>query len=114
MSKKSYKKLQNRLYREIKRRIIAEKCPIKTIYKPINPEIDTFKIERIIPPFDISEENNQKLFEFIKQDMARQITNELLANGYFLFESGFDPVTSVGKVRCRLRVCKPIALPYIY
>lgn len=117
MSKKSYKKLQNRLYREIKRRIIAEKRPLaftRTIYKPINPEIDTLKIERIIPPFDVSEENNQKLAEFIKQDLARQITNELLANGYFLFESGLDPITGAGKIRCRLRVCKPIALPYIY
>ena len=116
MSKKSYKKLQNRLYREIKRRIIAEKRPLaftRTIYKPINPEIDTLKIERIFPPFDISE-NNPKLVEFIKQDMAREITNKLLADGYFLFESELDPVTDVGRVRCRLRVCKPIALPYIY
>lgn len=116
MSKKSYKKLQNRLYREIKRRIIAEKRPLafaRTIYKPIDPEIDTLAIKRVFPSFYVSE-NNPKLVEFIKQDLARQITDKLLADGYFLFESELDPVTNVGVVRCRLRVCKPIALPYIY
>ena len=52
MSKKSYKRNQNRLYREIKRRIIAENRLLKPVrFIKYEQKIETIKIRSILPDY---------------------------------------------------------------
>ena len=72
MNKKSYKRNQNRLYREIKRRIIAEqalKFPVPIIED--HRDIKTLEIRHIIPNHLIHDE-----IEFVKTDMANKIARK--------------------------------------
>ena len=82
MSKKSYKRNQNRLYREIKRRIIAEQAsrmPVPVI--EIHRDIETLAIRNIVPNYLVRE------IEFVKTDMANKLARKLVAEGYVEFFS---------------------------
>ena len=106
MSKKSYKRHQNRLYREIKRRIIAE----KRIAIPLNVvtcerKIETLKVESIISNHMVGQE------EIIKTDMARRIVNTLIAEGYVEFYNcNQEPALAISdcsRIIAKLNVVKP-------
>ena len=91
MSKKSYKRNQNRLYREIKRRMIAEqvmKFPVPVHIEHRN--FDTLAVrelinKRMIPP------NTTEYTEYIKRDMTHQLANKLMDEGYISFFTREDP-----------------------
>lgn len=80
MSKKSYKQIQNRLYREIKRRIIAEN---NVHYKFVGTKYDTIKIEKLM--------HYDEFFAFpdyekiIRKEMAKAIASELDSKGYIKY-----------------------------
>lgn len=81
MSKKSYKRNQNRLYREIKRRIIAEqalKFPVPVI--EIRRDIETLAIKDIIHNCCFLNE-----IEFVKTDMANKLARKLIDEGFVEF-----------------------------
>jgi hypothetical protein len=106
MSKKSYKRNQNRLYREIKRRIIAEealKIPIPVI--EIHRDIETLAIRSIVPNYLIRE------IEFVKTDMANKIARKLVAEGFVEFysrENKYEPIADATEIEARICVVKPI------
>ena len=111
MSKKSYKRNQNRLYREIKRRIIAEQ-KIQDRIKLIKCErkIETLKVNQIVP-YHLEDH-----LEIIKQDMAKQIARHLIDNGYIIFNihkydyhlAEDEIVTNVKVIEAILDVVTPI------
>ena len=80
MSKKSYKNLRNRLYREIKQRLLAEhryNKPLKftTYTKPVHE----IKLREIV----YHDEDEY----FVKQMMANKIAEALMDGGYIDFHS---------------------------
>ena len=111
MSKKSYKRNQNRLYREIKRRIIAEqalKFPVPVHVEKRN--FDTLAIrhlvdKRMIPP------DTTRYSEYIKRDMAHQMADKLMEEGYisyYIKEEPYEPIFDQGEIEARICVVKPI------
>jgi hypothetical protein len=81
MSKKSYKKLKNRLYREIKRRIIAEKKLIAPVrVEMCERKIDTLKAS-MVTAYEIREKT-----EYIKRHLALKLADRLISDGYIAFE----------------------------
>lgn len=108
MSKKSYKRNQNRLYREIKRRIIAEqalKFPVPVI--EIHKDIETLVIRNIVP--------SRLLFnngiEFVKTDMANKLAKKLVAEGFVEFfssENKYEPIADTTEIEARICVVKPM------
>ena len=109
MKKKTYKQMQNRLYREIKRRILAERPLMKPVqFVKCERKIDTIKIESMIPHYIAAYEDAEI---FIKQDFARKIVNKLIADGYIEFRSAYEPASSIPnctRIEARLDVLKPI------
>ena len=106
MSKKSYKRIQNRLYREIKRRIIAEqelKLPVPVI--EIHRDIETFAIRNIVPNYFVRE------IEFVKMDMANKLARKLVAEGFVEFFTGeneYTPIEDATEIEARIYVAKPM------
>lgn len=87
MSKKSFKKLQNRLYRETKRRIQAEaaaRFPVPIVR--VESKVDTLKIRKLVqiqdPLF------NEGYTDYVRREMAGQMADSLLKEGYIEFRSG--------------------------
>lgn len=105
MKKKTYKQMQNRLYREIKRRIIAEKCNSIEV-KPPRPNIDTIAVRQIL-----SREACLMLDEStIKKAIARRVVDKLYDDNYFIFytrKDSFVPILDQIEIECRLKVAKP-------
>ena len=105
MSKKSYKRNQNRLYREIKRRITAEqalKFPVPVV--EIHRDIETLAIRNIVPHHLVRE------IEFVKMDMANKIAKKLVAEGYvefFCSENKYTPLDYAAEIEARICVVKP-------
>ncbi len=105
MSKKSYKRNQNRLYREIKRRIIAEQAlqfPVPIIQ--IHRDIETLAIRSIIPNYLVRE------IEFVKTEMANKLARKLVADGFVEFfseENKHEPIADVTEIEARICVVKP-------
>ena len=106
MSKKSYKRNQNRLYKEIKRRIIAEqvvKFPVPVI--EIHRNIETLAIKNIVPNYLIHE------IEFVKTDMANKLARKLVAEGFVEFyssENNYGPIVDTTEIEARIHVVKPM------
>ena len=105
MSKKSYKRNQNRLYREIKRRIIAEQIsnfPVPVI--KIDRDIETLAIRNIVPNYLVRE------IEFVKSDMANKLASKLVAEGFVEFfssENKYAPIADATEIEARSSVVKP-------
>lgn len=97
MSKKSYKQLQNRLYREIKRRMIAEMLSNQsfTICK-ITADIETVKIAQVIPFLDYEQEAN---YEKVKKLLARKIGESLCQSGHIKYSVIREPSPDVDLIR---------------
>lgn len=114
MSKKSYKRIQNRLYREIKRRILAE----DRLFKPVRfgkcdeRKIETIKIRSIVPEYI---EQTKEYIEFVKSDMAKQIVKKLVEDGYVKFNyygnyhriAGDEEIKIISEIEARVYVVKP-------
>lgn len=106
MSKKSYKRNQNRLYREIKRRIIAEqvaKLPVPVI--EIHRDIETLAIRNIVPNRLVNE------IEFVKTEMANKLARKLVAEGFVEFfsrENKYEPIADTREIEARICVVKPM------
>lgn len=117
MSKKSYKRNQNRLYREIKRRILAEKLHERLIITQpkmirVNQDIETLKVRNIIPDYI---EQTKEYLEYVKSNMAKQITQKLIADGYLKFNydgryiqiTEDEEVMDIKEIEAMLNVVKP-------
>ncbi len=109
MSKKSYKRNQNRLYREIKRRIIAEQAMKTTV--PVHIEhrnFDTLVIRKLIDKRMISP-NTTEYSEYIKRDVAHQLANKLMDEGYisyFTREDSDEPIFDNAEIEARIMVVR--------
>ena len=104
MSKKSYKRNQNRLYREIKRRIIAEqalKFPVPVI--ETHRDIETLAIRNIVPNHLVRE------IEFVKMDMANKIARKLVDEGFveFFSRDNYEQIADAMEIEARICVVKP-------
>ena len=105
MSKKSYRRNQNRLYREIKRRIIAEqaaKFPVPVI--TIHRDIETLAIRNVVPNYLVRE------IEFVKTEMANKLARKLVAEGFVEFfssENKYEPIADSTEIEARICVVKP-------
>lgn len=113
MSKKSYKRNQNRLYREIKRRIVAENRLLKPVrFVKCERKIETIKIRNIVPEHI---EQTKEYIEFVKSDMTRQIVKKLVEDDYVKFNYSGDyhlfaddeEVMSISEIEATLNVVKP-------
>ena len=105
MSKKSYKRNQNRLYREIKRRIAAEQAlkPLVPVIK-IHRDIETLTIRKIVPHHRVHE------IEFVKTDMANTLARKLVAEGFVEFfwsDNKYTPLADAMRIEARICVVKP-------
>ncbi len=105
MSKKSYKRNQNRLYREIKRRIIAEtisKFPVPVI--EIHRDIETIAIKNIVHNRFPNE------IELVKMEMANKLARKLVAEGFVEFYSRknkYAQMPDYVEIEARICVVKP-------
>ena len=114
MSKKSYKRNQNRLYREIKRRIIAENKFLKPVQLiKCDQKVDTIKIRSILPDYI---EQTKEYIEFVKSDMTKQIMKMLVEDGYVKFNysgnyyriADDEEVMNISEIEARIYVIKPM------
>lgn len=89
MSKKSYKQLQNRLYREIKRRMIAEMFlnrPVTMCKTEVH--IETVKIAHVTKFLDYEYEQEA---DYVKKLLARKIGESLFQSGYIKYSVIREP-----------------------
>ena len=107
MKKKTYKQMQNRLYREIKRRIEAEKrIKIPLELRTDGRQIDTIKIRNTIPCRMCTKDNRHMVMSI----MANKIAARLLADQYIVFysrEDNYVLITDTIEIEARLDVVKP-------
>ena len=90
MSKKSYKRMQNRLYREIKARMIAEKklnMPVRFWPARETRHIDTLKVSR--RHTEMAGVSNNGYMEYEKETIARMFGERLLEEGYIDFHTEY-------------------------
>lgn len=113
MSKKSYKQHQNRLYREIKRRIIAEDRLLKPVrFVKCERKVETLKIKNTLPDYI---EQTKEYIEFVKSDMTKQIMKKLVEDGYVKFNysgkyqrvADDEEVMNISEIEARICVVKP-------
>lgn len=91
MSKKSYKRTQNRLYREIKARMIAEKKLSMSAWPGWTARetrhIDTLKVSR--RHTEMAGVSNNGYMEYEKETIARMFGERLLEEGYIDFHTEY-------------------------
>lgn len=102
MSKKSYKKLQNRLYREIKRRLLAEQTRVQ--YTVYHTKIDTLKATHVfLRGADVNSDE-------IKRLAAWKLCESLIHSQYISFEAYNIPILNVYpdaiEIEAAIHVCK--------
>lgn len=112
MSKKSFKQLQNRLYREIKRRIQAESAPkfnnrIVITHRPI----DQLAYTSSIPLCGVDDELEvQEIARYLmRTDIAKVLADELITSQYVKRETYVEPDAygqDILYVRCSIDVCR--------
>lgn len=107
MKKKTYKQMQNRLYREIKRRMIAEKrIMIPLEVRTDGRQIDTLEIRNIIP-YRMCVGDYEHI---IKSAIANKLATKLIADQYVMFythKSQYEPTIDSLEIRARIDVAKP-------
>ena len=90
MSKKSYKRMQNRLYREIKARMIAEKkldLPVQFLPVRETRHVDTLKVSR--KHMELAGVCSNGYTECEKEAIARMFGERLLKDGYIDFHTEY-------------------------
>ena len=109
MKKKTYKQMQNRLYREIKRRLLLEhNLAVPLEVRTDGRQIDTLKVSNRIPKrmiydFGFAEDH-------AKNEMARQLVNKLVEDEYITFYTYEDATTHLFdyvEIQARVDVVKP-------
>ena len=109
MKKRTYKQMQNRLYREIKRRMIAEQA--MKITGPIHIEhrnFDTLAIRRLVDNRTIPV-NTAEYFEYIMCEMAHQLADKLKDEGYITYftrEEPNEPIYDNSEIEARIMVVR--------
>lgn len=91
MKKRTYKRMQNKLYREIKRRMIAEqamKFPVPVHIEHRN--FDTLAIRHLVDKRAVPE-NSAEYVECIKRAMAYQLADKLMHEGYISYYNKEEP-----------------------
>ena len=109
MKKKTYKQMQNRLYREIKRRQLAERQainPKRMSYQSRTIPIETIKTKRLIDPEDITKYAEETI-EYTKQDIANAMGQKLLESGYIAFYNHGIGGMGMNEIEAVLHVVKP-------
>lgn len=110
MSKKSYKRMKNRLYREIKARIVAEKklcLPDRFWPARETRHVDTLKVSRRhTQRAGVLEE---RILDYEKESIARMFAVKLLEDGYISFHTESLEAGEYSEVRidATLDVVKP-------
>lgn len=104
MNKKSYKRNQNRLYKEIKRRIIAEqamKFPVHIV--TIHRDIETLAVRSLVPNYLVDH------IEFVKIDMVNKLAEKLIAEGFVKFSNNKnkEPIADTTEIEAKIFVVKP-------
>jgi hypothetical protein len=116
MSKKSYKRNQNRLYREIRRRIIAENELLKPVqFIKYDQKVATIKIRSMLPELPDYIEQTKDYIEFLESDMTKKIVEKLVEDGYIKFNYSGDyhriaddeEVMNISEIEARICVVKP-------
>lgn len=109
MKKRTYKQIQNRLYREIKRRIIVEKQLLRSTKLAVErSRIETLCIRNAAFRHTYYC-NEAKYVEFLKRNMARSIADKLLDDGYIVFytsEQNDGPYSDYVEIEARLKVAR--------
>lgn len=112
MKKKTYKQMQNRLYREIKRRIEAEnriKIPLEV--NVCERKIDTIELRKCIDRRELAMYLGDEGGEMIKRSMAHEVCNTLYDEGYFVFYNSTSPsdvVFDYKELECRIDIVRPV------
>lgn len=110
MSKKSYKRMQNRLYREIKARMIAEKKLSMSAWPGWTARetrrIDTLRVKRC---YSVPANYEERVDAFTKQQLARELTTRLLEDGYIAFRTNAVEYSGclMAETEAELGVVKP-------
>lgn len=117
MKKRTYKRMKNMLYREIKRRIFAEKRADNLIINQqkmvhVHRDIETLKARKIIPDYI---EQTKEYLEDAKSEMARQMAQKLIADGYlkFTYDGEYvriaedEEVMHIKEIMAKIHVVKP-------
>ena len=111
MKKKTYKQMQNRLYREIKRRMILEQWIVFTPkFKTEERKIQTFGISKKIDRNIIPPDDDGSFAKMIKRDMVHELSDKMLENGYFSFlqrEEPGGPIVDYTEIMVRVDVVEP-------
>lgn len=102
--------MQNRLYREIKRRMLAEYAALvpldMSLFRVQNRQIETIGVMRYVRDDDYMMMPDVK--EIIKSDLAACIARKLVEGGYVAFgERPGPPYSGCHQVEARLKVIKP-------
>ena len=110
MSKKSFKQLQNRLYREIKRRIQAESMPINNRLEVTRRPIDRLAYTSSIPLCGVDDVLEvEKIAKYLmRTDIAKVLADELITSQYVKREIYVEPDAygqDILYVRCIIDVC---------
>lgn len=111
MNKKSYKRMQNRLYREIKARMIAEKKLSMSAWHGWTARetrhIDTLKVSR--KHMELAGVCSNGYTEYEKETIARMFGERLLEDGYIDFHTEYLEEGMYQEVRidATLDVLKP-------
>lgn len=109
--------MKNMLYREIKRRIFAEKRADNLIITQqkmvhVNCDIETLKIRKILPGYI---DQTKEYLEDVRSDMAKQMTQKLIADRYLKFNyygkyiqiAEDEEVMDIKEIEATLNVVKP-------
>ena len=109
MKKRTYKQMQNRLYREIKRRMIAEQAVLFPV--PVHVEkrnFDTLAVRHLVNKRMIPT-NTTEYTEYIKRDMAHQLADRLMDEGYITYfsrEEQDEPIFDNAEIEARIMVVR--------
>lgn len=102
MSKKSYKQLQNRLYQEIKRRMLAESRQV-----PNNCTIETLKFRKYMQMEEDLPGQEDFLDYLLRKSLVKQMVNWLIDGGYIQQSSTITEYPREMAVELSLQVCRP-------
>lgn len=109
MKKKTYKRIQNRLYREIKRRMLLEHAiayPPKVCIE--QRKVDTLKVCHRMPRYINLPED--EIVKVVKRDLVSQIADKLQEDGYIEFYAEDRPPEAIfdeNVIQARIRVVRP-------
>lgn len=105
MSKKGYRQLKNRLYRETKRRMILE----RDLRRPLKFDVEKKRTRKLLAAFRIPEEMADDI-EYVKrrqEDAAAQLGIELLKMGCIEVETSIVFPERTLESRLRVEVLGP-------